>query len=194
MESSATRHTEHLFTDIYLAHWDTLYRIANKKIGYAQDAMDIVQETFIYVWQQFPSLQLEGPGTKSFLVTCLYYRIFGFLRAKGLKEKHLQHFQSYLDNELSIDPHYSAADIEAELTAVNIAIMGELDRMPERMKQIFILNRYENKPVEEIAHLYSISPKTVKNQLSEAMRRLKNFADSYPATVVLPLILLFLED
>ncbi|MBO9731291.1 MAG: sigma-70 family RNA polymerase sigma factor [Chitinophaga sp.] len=194
MESSATQNIELLFKDIYLAHWDTLFRIANKKIGYAPDAMDIVQETFVYVWQQFPSLHLEGADAKSFLVTCLYYRILGFLRARGLKEKHLQHFQSYLENELSIDPHHNTAEVEAELTAVNIAIMGELDRMPERMKQIFILNRYENKPIEEIARLYAISPKTVKNQLSEAMRRLKNFADSYPATSLLPLLLLFLED
>lgn len=183
-----------LFKEIYLAYWDTLYRIANKKIGYTQDAMDIVQDTFTYVWQQFPFLQLEGAKTRSFLITCLYYRIFGFLRSKGLNEKHLQHFQTYLENELCTDPGYNARDMEAELEAINIAIMGELDRMPERMKQIFILNRYENKSIEEIAHLYAIAPKTVKNQLSDAMRRLKDFADSYPATALLPLILWFLED
>ena len=84
--------------------------------------------------------------------------------------------------------------MEAELEAINIAIMAELDRMPERMKQIFVMSRYENKSIEEIAHLYAIAPKTVKNQLSDAMRRLKDFAGSYPATALLPVILLFLED
>ncbi|NLR67678.1 sigma-70 family RNA polymerase sigma factor [Chitinophaga varians] len=196
MEASTTHHPdqEHLFREIYLAYWDTLYRIANRKIGYAQDAMDIVQDTFTYVWQQFPMLQLETAGAKPFLITCLYYRIFGFLRARGLNEKHLQHFQTYLENELHTDPVYSAQDAAAELEAVNIAIMGALDRMPERMKQIFVLSRYENKSIEEIAHIYAIAPKTVKNQLSEAMRRLKDMAGSYPATALLPVILLLLED
>ncbi|RBL89506.1 sigma-70 family RNA polymerase sigma factor [Chitinophaga flava] len=191
MESSTTHD---LFKEIYLTYWDTLYRIAYKKIGYTQDAMDIVQDTFTYVWQQFPSLQLETPKAKPFLITCLYYRIFSFLRSRGLNEKHLQHFQAYLENELHTDPHYNTQDMEAELEAVNIAIMGALDQMPERMKQIFVLNRYENKSIEEIAMLYAIAPKTVQNQLSEAMRRLKNLADSYPATVLLPLLLLLLED
>ncbi|WP_143305857.1 sigma-70 family RNA polymerase sigma factor [Chitinophaga vietnamensis] len=196
MESSTKYHTadERLFKDIYLTYWDTLYRIANKKIGYTQDAMDIVQDTFTYVWQQWPTLQLDTPKTRSFLITCLYYRIFGFLRSKGLNEKHLQHFQAYLENEIAISPDYNAQDIEAEIEAINIAIMGALDRMPERMKQIFILSRYENKSIEEIATLYAIAPKTVKNQLSDAMRRLKDFADSYPATALLPIILFLLED
>ncbi|RFS19432.1 hypothetical protein DVR12_22620 [Chitinophaga silvatica] len=186
--------THDLFKDIYLKYWDTLFGIANKKIGYTQDAMDIVQDTFTYVWQQFPSLQLETEKAKPFLITCLYYRIFNHLRARGVNEKHLLHFQAYLESEQSIESYYSTAEIEEELEAVNIAIMAELDRMPERMKHIFILSRYENKSIEEIAMLYDIAPKTVRNQLSDAMRRLKEFADSYPATALLPLILLFLED
>ncbi|MFY0255212.1 RNA polymerase sigma factor [Chitinophaga sp. 30R24] len=185
---------EERFKDLYLNYWDILYQIANKKTGDAQDALDLVQDTFTYVWQQFPQLELEGSKTRSYLITCLYYRIFGWLRANGLKGKHLQHFQAYLENELSIDPHYNVQDMEAELTAINIAIAGELDRMPERMKQIFVMHRYENRSVEEIAALYGISPKTVKNQLSDAMRRLKNFADSYPATTMLPFLALFIKS
>lgn len=191
MESSVSHD---LFKDIYLTYWDTLFGIANKKIGYAPDAMDIVQDTFTYVWQQFPTLQLDTPTAKPFLITCLYYRIFNFLRSRGLNEKHLLHFRTYLENEESLDPHFNAGEMEAELEAINIAIMAELDRMPERMKQIFVMSRYENKSIEEIAHLYAIAPKTVKNQLSDAMRRLKDFAGSYPATALLPVILLFLED
>lgn len=178
------------FDALYQAHWEVLYKIANKKTGAAEDALDIVQDTFTYVWQNFSSLQLEASKERAYLITCLYYRIFRFLRSKGLQEKHYDHFAVYLGEE-AVQPE-QALELEMELQAIYAAIAVELEKMPQRMRRIFVMSRYENRSHQEIATELSISTKTVKNQLSDALGRLKDFAQSSP-DIYLPLFLLVLS-
>lgn len=175
------------FDALYQAHWEVLYKIANKKTGVAEDALDIVQDTFTYVWQNFSALQLDNDKARSYLITCLYYRIFRFLRSKGLQEKHYDHFAAHLGEEV-VQPE-QALEMEMELQAIHAAIAVELEKMPQRMRRIFVMSRYENRSHQEIASALSISPKTVKNQLSDALSRLKDFAQSSP-DIYLPLFLL----
>jgi RNA polymerase sigma factor (sigma-70 family) len=180
---------ETIFRNVYNQYWELLYRIANKKTNSHHDALDIVQETFTYIWQHVAVLQqIDDTKLRSYLVTCLYYRIMNYFRTNNLKDKHLHFFSLQADQETT----QHVPQNEPELEAINTAIMGELDKMPERMKEIFLLNHLENKSVEEIAKVYNISNKTVRNQVSIAKKRLKAFADSYPVTELAPLILLFL--
>lgn len=184
---------EQLFRGVYEEYWELLYRIACKKTGSHNDALDIVQETFTYVWQQVAVLQqVETARIRSYLVTCLYYRIMGYFRANGLKDKHLHFFQLQLAQEPATYSPRMVLEEELEMEAISVAIMGELDKMPERMKEIFLLNHFDNKSVTEIAQVYNMSDKTVRNQLSMAKKRLRDFADGYPARELAPLILLFL--
>lgn len=184
---------EDQFKNIYHQYWRVLYGIANKKTGDHHDALDLVQETFTYVWQNFTTVQqIDDSKVRAYLVTCLYYRVLGFFRARGIKNKHLAFFQLETEHEVSLNSYSTQADAELELNAINLAICGELDRMPERMKEIFLQNHCHDIPVGEIAKAYNISDKTVRNQISIAKNRLKEFAESYPVTELTPLLLLFL--
>ena len=183
-----------MFSEIYNEYWELLYKIANKKTNSHDDALDIVQETFTYTWQQVETLcKIEPSKLRAYLITCLYYRIMDFFRRKGIKNKHLEFFQLQPAQQ---DVHYeptAAAEAEAELEAINIAIMGELDKMPGRMKAIFLKYQFDDMPVEAIAQEFNMSDKTVRNQLSIAKKRLQTFAKSYPATELAPLIILLLS-
>lgn len=185
--------SEQYFRDIYNEYWEALYRIANKKTNAHDDALDIVQDTFTYIWNNVNILrQVEAGKVRAYLVTCLYYRIFNFFKAKGLRNKHLQFFQIQTEHDHKQAASYSTAGDDEELTAINLAIMAELDKMPERMKDLFLQNHLHDRSIHELACEYRISDKTVSNQISIAKKRLKGFARSYPATELVPLIILFL--
>ena len=185
--------SEQRFKHIYDEYWDILYRIANKKTNSHHDALDIVQDTFTYIWSNSETLQkVETGKVRSYLITCLYYRIMNFFRTKGIRNKHLQFFQVQNDNDSLLTIPHNTEDTEEELMAINVAIMAELDKMPERMKSLFLQNHIHDKSVHELAIEYNISDKTVSNQISMAKKKLKDFARSYPRTELMSLILLFL--
>lgn len=185
---------EQLFREVYDEYWDLLYKIANKKANDHHDALDIVQDTFTYVWNNCETLgQLEPAKLRSYLITCLYYRILSFFRAKGLRNKHLHFFQEQQGAEW-VQDGLPVTETEEELLAINLAIMAELDKMPERMKYFFLQNHFHHKSVQELAAEYLISEKTVSNQISIARKKLKDFARTYPATEWAPFILLLLSQ
>lgn len=184
--------SEHYFRDIYDEYWELLYQIANKKTNAHDDALDIVQDTFTYVWNNVDVLmKIQKEKIRPYLITCLYYRILNFFRAKGLRNKHLKFFQVQTE-KYYVDALPNGAEADEELMAVNIAIMSELDKMPVRMKHLFLQNHINDKSIHELACEYQISEKTVSNQISMAKKRLKVLARSYSATGLAPLIILFL--
>ena len=52
-------------------------------------------------------------------------------------------------------------------------LMAEVENLPPDMKRIFLLSRQEHLSTTEIAQRLSLSPQTVKNQISNAIRRLR---------------------
>ena len=48
-----------------------------------------------------------------------------------------------------------------------------IDRLPEKCRLVFILNRFEELSYKEVAERLGISVKTVENQMSKALRILR---------------------
>jgi RNA polymerase sigma-70 factor (ECF subfamily) len=62
--------------------------------------------------------------------------------------------------------HIAMADLQA-------SYRRELDRLPEKMRAVFIDSRDHGLSIEEIARKRALSPQTVKNQLSAALKKLR---------------------
>ncbi len=54
------------------------------------------------------------------------------------------------------------------------ALVLEINNMPARVREVFKLSREEQMSVREIALHLSLSPQTVKNQLSYALKQLRS--------------------
>lgn len=163
---------EQVFNEWYHQHWELLFRLACKKTGSAEDAYDLVHDLFADIWRPMPSLP-DDQAVRSYLVACLYHKIFNYFRSKGLREKHYKNLEAFLAHQAIADPNYALLQQEQEQENIHQAIEKEITGMPEKMKRIFIRNYYHDQSIAEIAGDLSLSRQTVKNQLHIAGKRLR---------------------
>ncbi|MCY1722636.1 RNA polymerase sigma-70 factor [Prolixibacteraceae bacterium Z1-6] len=138
-------------------------------LNYINDKLvveDIVQEFFLYLWSEAHSLEINT-SLRSYMFSAVKYKCLDYKKHLVVKDK----FNSYVkeNNEVSnndVFDHY----VESELREI---IQKELDKLPKRCREIFILSRFKGKSNLEIAEQLNISKRTVEIQISNALKVLK---------------------
>jgi RNA polymerase sigma-70 factor, ECF subfamily len=74
---------------------------------------------------------------------------------------------------------------------ISIRIDQAIEELPEKCREIFLMNRYEQLKYQEIADKLQISVKTVETQMSKALQRMRVSLNEYLTLLVL--ILYFLK-
>lgn len=163
------------FNELYSRHWNHLLKIAIKKIGDEDDALDVVQELFTEFWERRSNISIKK-SVETYLVSSLYYKIFMLFRKKGVEEKHIQNYTYFIESAEYTLPYEFAEAGDAYNEMIGI-VAATIDNMPEKMREIFNLKHRRSLKINEIAQTLGISSQTVKNQLSNAMIKLRNATD-----------------
>lgn len=154
------------FTEIYERYKGLLYIYACKIAKDDDIAEDLVQEIFINLWNKRQTIRLTS-SLSSYLYTSIRYKFFDLVDHRKVRADYVQVFQTFLDKGEYLTDNYI---LEKELAAI---IEREIDNLPEKMREIFLLSRRENLTNKEIAGHLNISEKTVKNQVSTALKTLR---------------------
>lgn len=154
------------FDEIYDQHWSMFLRIAIKKVGDVDIAMDIVQDLFVDLWQRRHNITIQT-GLRAYLVSALYHKLFQYFRKKGIQEKHIEQYSLLVQDGLQ--EIFPIDGYEENYTEVLVAIEQSVEEMPDRMRVVFNLKYQRSLSNHEIAEQLGISLQTVKNQLSKAL-------------------------
>lgn len=154
------------FNEFYKQNWRALYQMAYRSTCSQEDAKDLVQTVFINLWNCRYSLQPDRYNT-SYLFRMLKNNIINFYKQDSARKKRLEKLL-----QLDSADQYTNEDslIAKELSVV---IEGEIRELPRKMQEVFILSRHQNLSVNEISETLNITPRTVKNQLSNALKILR---------------------
>ncbi|QHS59571.1 RNA polymerase sigma factor [Chitinophaga agri] len=153
------------FEILYNRYWKSLYTRACQRVD-PDDAKDLVQEVMLSLWrrrQEIPSFK-EGEFTK-YLHAAIKYRVISHYAFSTAEIKKLSFFD-ILDSQETNDL------LETKELSANIA--AAVGQLPARMQEIFRMSREEDLSIAEIARRLNISEQTVKNQLTDALRRVRN--------------------
>lgn len=165
------------FTEIYNRNWKNLLRYVSRIAGDDQDeAEDILQEVFISLWKRHAVLQTEN--LQSWLYGAARRNALFHLRTAKTRNKYIASLSDYL-TEVSTN-----LDDEIEVKELSALIDREIDRLPHKMKEIFILSRKENLSHKEIADRLGISDKTVKKQINNVLKIFRNRLDNGSAGLI----------
>ncbi|MEJ7559899.1 MAG: RNA polymerase sigma-70 factor [Pedobacter sp.] len=154
------------FTEIYNRYIESLASFAGSQLYDLDDAHDILHDIFAKLWKDRHSLEISG-NLKSYLFSATRHRIIDRIRRKTIR-------RDYALKLSASQPHESyGADrvLEAKELQKNIEIA--IEGLPTKTKQIYRLSRDEHLTSIEIAQRLHLSEQTVKNQLTIALKHLR---------------------
>jgi RNA polymerase sigma-70 factor (family 1) len=151
-------------TSIYQQYWQPLFISAYNIIKDKNACEDIVQEIFIQLWLKRESLQIRE-SLKSYLHAATRYQVFRHIRNMPVKQELFEQLDERLTTS-STDQALLQKDLHQQINKV-------VADLPDKCQQIYRLSREEYLSHKEIAERLGISTKTVENQLTIALRRLR---------------------
>jgi len=141
-----------------------LVRFAEGYLFDKQECEDIVQNLFIYFWENADKISLDH-SVKSYFFNSVKNRCLNHLRDLNIRDRHNL---LYLEGLLNVEG-YSEFQNPEIIIQINTAIA----QLPEQMAKIFKLKYLEGKKISEIAQINQITENTVKTQLLRAKDKLR---------------------
>lgn len=154
------------FEALYNRYFPRLYQHAFKMLKDQDEAQDLVQELFTSFWVKGKDLDLTA-NVSSYLYAATRNRVLNLFEHNRVHDHYISSLGEFLSYvEVSVDELV----IEKELAEI---IEGEVRQMPPKMREIFELSRKDDLSHKEIADYLEISDKTVKKQISNALKILR---------------------
>lgn len=164
------------FDILYRTYYKPLVYYALSMLKNMEEAMDIVQEVFLKYWKNRDSIFVHGNEAK-YLMSMTHNRVIDKLRkANGMQKINLE--------EIDDAPSYFCApserlleDIQSE--ELSAMLSREIDKLPPKCKEIFVLCRSDEVTYEQVAKQLKISVSTVKTQMVIAMKKIYSALKDY---------------
>lgn len=161
-----TKGDQKSFRKLFDLHYRQLLRSAISILKDENAAKDAVQDVFFQLWKNREQLVINST-------------VGGYLK-RSVINRSLNQIKSrkpfVADTALSADSS-KAPDPQQLLEAEDIqeAIAKGMDQLSEKCRTVFVLRRIEGYSVKEIAEKLEVSPKTVENQITKALKILKDY-------------------
>jgi len=154
------------FAEIYKRYAGALTGFAASKLFDLEDARDIIHDLFVKLWENKNQLQVDR-DLKAYLFTMIRYSVIDKIRKNITRKEYAVMVQSLSD--------LHAATIEQQIAVKELQqnIQKSLNELSPRVKEIYLLSREQNRSIPEIATQLQLSEQTVKNQLSTALKHLR---------------------
>jgi RNA polymerase sigma-70 factor (ECF subfamily) len=154
------------FDEIYNFYARRVYRFAFSFLNNKPDSEGIVQEVFLRVWKNRKNIK-EYYLFKAFLFTISYNMIMDKLRERLNERK----FKAFLRKQaITTD---SDTEKQIEYSNLNELYQDTVEHLPKRRRIIYKLHRNKGLTYNEIANKLDISPKTVENQMTSALKYIR---------------------
>lgn len=154
------------FNTIYAQYSKPLYVYLLHKLKDPEVCNDVLQDIFVSFWEKKEQLNIEI-SIKAYLFQAARYKIIDLYRLDIKYQKYLADLAEFMTIDESVIT--DRIDNRRKLQEIEHAV----NNLPEKMREIFILSRYEHQTTRDIATKTNLSPQTVKNQLSKALRILR---------------------
>lgn len=148
-----------VFDRVFNTYAKDLKRFLYFKFNDMTSAEDVLQETFIKLWNNCSKVVFEK--VKSYLFTVANNSFLDIKKHENIVRKHQKNFIDYNTSE---SPEFLMIE-EEYLTKVETIIAS----LTEKQREVFLLSRIEKKKYKQIADELGVSVKAVEKRMHSAL-------------------------
>jgi RNA polymerase sigma-70 factor (ECF subfamily) len=157
---------------LYGLYYHSLIRIAKSLTHDQRASEDIVQETFVHVWESYKQLgQHHDRSIEHYLVRVVKNKAISYYKRNiDLNEQRLRFLNGH---------SFSANEHPAEAKMIRLEISGEIRqaivRFPKRERECLLMKMDEEMTTAQMAERLNVSKKAVERSLTSAGKRLRRY-------------------
>ena len=169
------------FEMLFRTYYQPLCNYAFTFVQDHDEAEEIVQSTFLQVWEKKHVLEIRT-GVKPYLYAMVRNACLNVIKHEKVKQQHIAVQMAMGERSVeSVSRSVMASELEAK-------IYNAMEALPEQCRLVFKLSRFEELKYAEIAQQLDISVKTVENHMGKALRIMREQLKDY-----LPLLLILMK-
>ena len=162
------------FEQFYITWYSRAKYFAREYVHSESDAENIIQDVFLHLYER-RDLMDAYTNLTAYLFTSIKNRCLDYLRKWVLEQETAQGVQDEFEMELRMK--YDSLEIFntqfSDETDLGELLDNALQKLPERCRNIFIMNKLEGKKQKEIAEELNLSINTVESQMGIAYKKLR---------------------
>lgn len=155
---------EEVFKQIFKDHFKPLQNLFYYKFGDLEKAKDLMQDSFIKLWNNCKDVPYHK--AKGYLFMLAKNAFINDLKKQETIRKH----QNSSNKNLL---YFESPDYVLEEREFLDKINREISLLPDKQRQVFLLNRMDEKTYKEIAEMLDVSVKTVEKWMHDALVTLR---------------------
>lgn len=153
------------FLQVFLSQRSQMEALVSRRVGCRATAADLVQDLFLRFWRR-PLVQVEELST--YLLRCAGNIAIDHLRSEDARGRLSEGWLPEQQDTLGVEPQ-AALEAGNDLRDVEAALRS----LPERTRQIFLLNRIHGRKYAEIAKVMGVSQSAVEKHMMRALQACK---------------------
>lgn len=161
----------HAFEYLFNQYYDWLCNYIFRLCGDRNLSKDIVQEVMVRLWERRNQISIKG-SLKGYLFKSCHNQFLLHLR----KQKKQPDLLDKVRWETIYESYFEKKEEDFYMKSARLKLEELIDKLPPKCKEIFIMNKLERRKYREIAQDMGISIKTVENQMSKALRIIRENA------------------
>ncbi|RQO74945.1 RNA polymerase subunit sigma-70 [Pedobacter sp. KBW06] len=154
------------YTFIYDRYKFLLYAHAYKKLADREEARDVVQEVFVTLWNKRERIDAQS-NLAGYLYTALRNAILNLFARKEVRTRYTDAMAAHYRDDYAPTDHGIRSQQLSEL------IDREIEALPSKMQEVFVLSRKAHLNRKEISLQLGISEATVDRQIANALKILR---------------------
>ncbi|MGN6181894.1 MAG: RNA polymerase sigma-70 factor [Mucilaginibacter sp.] len=157
---------EHAFNELYNRYWEKLFNAAYKRLKHIEAAEEVVQDLFTDLWLRRKTLNIRQE-LPVYLFSAIKYLVIKQINKTASQNTFVDsHAAIFNDSDNSTEEWLIANDLQSHL-------QSRVELLPVKCREIYHLSRDEHQSNKDIAQQLNISEKTVENQITKALKRLR---------------------
>lgn len=159
--------SERAWLTLVRRHERMVYNLAWRMTGRRQDALDLMQESFLAAFRNLPNFRADGPFP-AWLRRIVSHRCIDFLRRRQSNPLH--------DSAAweAHEQHGESLEHEAEQQQRHDAVLALMQHLPPEQRLVVELKFFQDLTFEAIASEIGIPANTAKTRLYSALKNLRS--------------------